>query len=110
VVGGAGLIVGPLGLLWLHRARDRALVDEDQAGMDSGFLVLLLLVAVSGMALLAWRERSAMGLLLSIHLAAVLALFLTMPYGKFVHGIYRYAALVRNALERARPAPRFSSE
>ena len=29
----------------------------------------------------------------------VLGLFLTMPYGKFIHAVYRYAALVRNALE-----------
>jgi len=78
--------------------------------MDAGFLVLLLLVAASGLALLVGRESSAMALLLSIHLATVLALFLLMPYGKFVHGLYRYAALVRNALEQARPAPRFSSE
>ena len=27
----------------------------------------------------------------------VFALFVTMPYGKFVHGIYRYLALVRAA-------------
>jgi hypothetical protein len=28
-----------------------------------------------------------------------------MPYGKFVHGIYRTAALVRYALELSRPNP-----
>jgi citrate/tricarballylate utilization protein len=39
--------------------------------------------------------------LLAIHLAVVLALFVTMPYGKFVHGIYRLAALLRYALERS---------
>lgn len=40
-----------------------------------------------------------MGLLLLIHLGIVLALFLTLPYSKFVHGIYRYAALMKNARE-----------
>jgi len=30
-----------------------------------------------------------------------MGLFLAMPYGKFVHGIYRFAALVRNADEAA---------
>ena len=29
-------------------------------------------------------------------------LFITMPYGKFVHGFYRYAALVRNAIEQSK--------
>ncbi len=32
-----------------------------------------------------------------------MALFLTLPYGKFVHGIYRFAALIKYALERERP-------
>jgi citrate/tricarballylate utilization protein len=40
-----------------------------------------------------------MGLLLVVHLGAVLALFVTLPYGKFVHGIYRTAALVKFARE-----------
>jgi citrate/tricarballylate utilization protein len=43
-----------------------------------------------------------MGTLLAVHLGFVLGLFVTLPYGKFVHGIYRYAALVRNAIEQAR--------
>ncbi len=30
----------------------------------------------------------------------VFALFITMPCGKFVHGIYRYVALTRYARER----------
>ena len=38
-----------------------------------------------------------MGALLVVHLGAVLALFLTLPYGKFVHGIYRAAALMKYA-------------
>ena len=41
-----------------------------------------------------------MSSLLAIHLAVVLALFVTLPFGKFVHGIYRSAALLRNALEQ----------
>ena len=43
-----------------------------------------------------------MGALLIVHLALVMTLFVTMPYGKFVHGIYRFAALLKWALERGR--------
>ena len=41
-----------------------------------------------------------MGPLLALHLGVVFSLFITMPYGKFVHGIYRFVALVRYARER----------
>jgi len=50
--------------------------------------------------LLLLRETAAMGPLLALHLGVVFALFITMPYGKFVHGIYRFVALVRYARER----------
>jgi citrate/tricarballylate utilization protein len=43
-----------------------------------------------------------MGILLAVHLGVVLGLFLTLPYGKFVHSLYRFAALVRYAGERSR--------
>jgi citrate/tricarballylate utilization protein len=41
-----------------------------------------------------------MGILLALHLGVVFAFFITLPYGKFVHGIYRWVALVRYAKER----------
>jgi citrate/tricarballylate utilization protein len=68
--------------------------------MDTAFILMLFLTALTGLALLLWRETSAMGPLLALHLGVVFALFITLPYGKFVHGIYRYAALVRYARER----------
>ena len=63
----------------------------------------MLLINVTGLLLLALRETAAMGLLLVVHLGCVLALFLSLPYGKFVHGIYRVAALVKHASEHERP-------
>jgi citrate/tricarballylate utilization protein len=50
--------------------------------------------------LLGLRDTAAMGMLLAIHLGVVLGLFLTLPYGKFVHGLYRFAALMKYASER----------
>lgn len=110
VAGGMGLIVGPIGLLVIKRRRDPALTDTQQTGMDVGFLVLLLATSVTGLLLLAFRETPAMGVLLLVHLGVVLALFVTMPFGKFVHGLYRFAALTRFHIERGRPAPSLGPE
>jgi citrate/tricarballylate utilization protein len=109
-LGGFGLLIGPAGLLWLKRKRDPALSDQHQAGMDTGFLALLILTSLTGLLLLALRDSPAMGVLLAVHLGIVLGLFITMPYGKFVHAIYRAAALLRYAIEESRPLPKFGSE
>ena len=71
--------------------------------MDRGFMALLLLTSVSGLALLAWRDSAAMALLLALHLGVVMALFATLPYGKFAHGVYRSAALLKWAIEKRLP-------
>jgi citrate/tricarballylate utilization protein len=99
-LGGIGLLIGPAGLLAERWKRDPALVDEKRTGMDVAFIAMLFLTSLTGMALLLWRDTPAMGPLLALHLGVVFALFITMPYGNFVHGIYRYAALVRYARER----------
>lgn len=101
-LGGVGLLIGPAGLLLLKWRRNRETGDPRQLGMDTSFIVLLFLTSLTGLLLLALRNTSAMGMLLVIHLGVVMGLFLTLPYGKFVHGIYRTAALVRNALEHER--------
>ncbi len=72
--------------------------------MDRGFIALLLLTSASGVALLAWRDGVAMVALLALHLGAVMALFLTRPYGKFAHGVFRAAALFKWAIERRQPS------
>jgi citrate/tricarballylate utilization protein len=102
-LGGIGLVIGPVGLYALKQRRNRDIVDEGQYGMDVSFIVLLLLTSISGLLLLFLRESAAMGTLLVVHLGIVMALFLTLPYGKFVHGIYRSAAVLKWSLERSRP-------
>jgi citrate/tricarballylate utilization protein len=108
--GGVGLLIGPAGLMWLRRRSDPELSDAAQAGMNAGFLALLFLTSLTGLALLFVRETRAMGVLLAVHLGVVLALFVTLPYGKFVHAIYRFAALVRFHVERGRPPPQLGPE
>lgn len=102
-LGGIGLVIGPAGLLWLNLRRHPLHGDARQKPMDRGFIALLLLVSISGLALLAWRESAAMGVLLAIHLGAVMALFATLPYGKFAHGVYRGAALLKWSIEKRHP-------
>ncbi len=99
-IGGIGLLIGPVGLLSEKWKRDPDLVDETRFGMDVAFIAMLFLTSLTGMALLLLRATPAMGPLLALHLGVVFSLFITMPYGKFVHGIYRFVALVRYARER----------
>lgn len=101
-LGGIGLLIGPAGLVWIKLQSDPRPMLVRQFGMDYAFLALLFFISLTGFALLGFRETSAMGVLLAIHLGFVLALFLVLPYSKFVHAVYRFAALIRYALERRR--------
>lgn len=98
-LGGIGLLIGPAGLLAAKWRRDPEMRDEPRFGMEVAFLAMLFLTSLTGLALLVLRDTPAMGMLLALHLGVVFSLFVTMPYGKFVHGIYRYLALVRYARE-----------
>ena len=102
MAGGAGLLIGPAGLMVVRGHRDPALGDPDQRGLDESFIALLFLASLTGFLLLALRERAVMSALLVVHLGTVLALFVTLPYGKFVHGVYRTAALINYAMESRR--------
>ena len=98
-LGGAGLLIGPAGLSVLRRRRDPALGDPAQEGLDESFIALLFLTSLTGLLLLVLRDRAIMAPLLLVHLGVVLALFMTLPYGKFVHGFYRTAALIKYAID-----------
>ncbi|CAM5211425.1 Tricarballylate utilization 4Fe-4S protein TcuB (Fragment) OS=Castellaniella sp OX=1955812 GN=tcuB PE=4 SV=1 [Castellaniella denitrificans] len=105
IVGGIGLLIGPAGLLWLNLRRHPEHAASAQQPMDRGFIALLMLVSATGLALLIWRDTGAMGLWLALHLGVVMAFFLTMPYGKFAHGVFRSAALLRSALDKRAGLP-----
>jgi citrate/tricarballylate utilization protein len=98
-LGGAGLLIGPAGLFAVRRRRDPALADPGQDGLDTAFILMLFMTSATGLLLLALRGQPSMTLLLVVHLGFVLGLFLTLPYGKFVHGLYRTAALLKYASE-----------
>ncbi|WP_417683906.1 tricarballylate utilization 4Fe-4S protein TcuB [Roseibium sp.] len=105
IPGGIGLVIGPIGLMKAKLARDPGMVDRSKFGMETAFLAMLFATGLTGLLLMALRETPAMGLTLALHLGVVFALFLTMPYGKFVHGFYRFGALVLYATERKLDKP-----
>lgn len=105
VVGGISLALGTAGLWRLNLRRHPLQGDAAQKPMDRGFIALLFLTATSGLALWLVRGTPALALLLCLHLGAVMALFATLPYGKFAHGIFRTAALLRHAVEKRQPSP-----
>ena len=109
-IGGVMLLVGTSGLLYLKWRSDKDPAEWRMVGMDVAFLVVLLLTSLTGLMLLALRETPAMGTLLAIHLGVVAALFITLPYGKFAHLFYRYAALIRNSIEGGATGPTRAGE
>ena len=97
--GGLAMIVGASGLLYLKWRSDPAPTDAQTVSLDWLFLISLDVVSVSGMLLLLLRDTPLLGTLLVVHLASVLALYVSAPYGKFAHFVYRYVALVQNRRE-----------
>ena len=105
-VGGVMMIAGGIGMLLLKRRADPEPASPPAQALDRTFLFVLIALNATGLVLLPFRETPLMGILLDVHLALVFAFLITAPYGKLVHGAYRYAALVLDRLEaRAETAP-----
>lgn len=105
ITGGVALVVGTAGLFHAKLIRDRAIMDMKRFGMDNAFILMLFLSGLTGLVLMMSRQTPALALTLSLHLGVVFSLFLSMPYGKFVHGLYRAGALFRYAMERRKEQP-----
>jgi citrate/tricarballylate utilization protein len=101
--GGLSLVAGCLGLVWLKARSDREPKGAGAYGLDYDFLFILGLTALTGLFTLALRTTAALGIVLAVHFALVAALFITAPYGKFVHAIYRFLALVNYYAEQEQP-------
>jgi citrate/tricarballylate utilization protein len=99
--GGVAMVIGVGGLIAIKIRSDRRPAGARALGTDYLFLALLGLASLSGILTLIFRSTRAMGSLLSVHLSLIAALFLTVPYGKFVHAIYRSLALLRHHLEQS---------
>jgi citrate/tricarballylate utilization protein len=104
VAGGISLLLGSAGLLKLKLTRHPLHGDAAQKPMDYGFIALLFLASATGLLLWLARGTPALPVLLALHLGVIMALFVTLAYGKFAHGIYRTAALLRYAVEKRQPS------
>jgi citrate/tricarballylate utilization protein len=100
-VGGVAMIAGCIGLVVLKHSADPDRIAPGMRTMDVAFLGALVAVNVTGFAVLGLRESAALGLVLTIHLGCTAALYLTLPYGKFAHAMYRSLALIRHRRELA---------
>ena len=103
-VGGVSLLLGTAGLFRLKWSRHPLHGDAAQKPMDYGFIALLFLTSLTGLLLWWLRGTDALALMLALHLGVVMALFATLPYGKFAHGIFRSASLLRYAVEKRQPS------
>ncbi len=102
VPGGLMMVVGTMALAWLKLKADRDLGQASAWGGEMGFVLLLFLVAATGLVLYALGGTPWMPALLAIHLGAVLAFFLLTPYSKMAHGFYRLTALAKEAVDASR--------
>ena len=101
-IGGAMIVAGGFGLIWLKQRAREALASKQMLRLDYAFLLLIIITSVTGLVLMLLRSTDAGGTLLTVHLGAIAALYLSLPYSKFAHAVYRYAALIRHQIETER--------
>lgn len=102
-LGGLSTLSGCLAFMRLGlRQRDRR-KSAKSAQLDRAFTALLLAATLTGLLTLATRTTPLMGMMLLLHLGTLGALFVVLPYSKFVHWVYRYLALVRAHAELEAP-------
>ena len=101
-IGGIGMVFGCIGLWVIKFRSDPNPRASMQSGLDYSFIIMLFLSSTSGLILLLLRETILMPILLTIHLAIVLSLFVMLPYSKFVHAGYRFIALIKFSQETDR--------
>ncbi|WP_415715883.1 tricarballylate utilization 4Fe-4S protein TcuB [Roseibium sp.] len=102
IPGGILMVLGTVKLAYLKLNADKDLGAPSAWGGEMAFILLLFLVALSGLLLYGLGNTAAMPTMLAIHLGSVLSFFLLTPYTKMAHGFYRLAALVRDAQRKSK--------
>lgn len=96
VPGGIMMVFGTLWMAWLKLRANDAGSRQAAWGGEMAFVLLLFLVAATGLALYWLGATVLLPWLLVVHLGSVLCLFLLTPYTKMAHGFYRLAALAKS--------------
>ena len=100
-IGGVCMIVGCSGLMAMKLRSDQAPATRVMRSMDFAFLGVLNAASITGMLVLVFRDTAMLGLLITLHLGVLGGLYVTAPYSKFAHVVYRMAALVQNRVEES---------
>ena len=95
IAGNLLLVLGSTGLLFAKRRTDPNPTSPGMKTMDYIFIASLDVVALTGLLTVALRGTAALPIVFAIHLGAIAAFFISAPYGKFVHFVFRYLALVK---------------
>jgi len=101
MAGGLSLLAGSIGLLW-HKYSTLSDLQHNDQGFGDTLTWLLIITSATGLALPFLKSSPMLAMMLCIHLASVLCLFLNFAWGKFLHSIYRLLALIADALEKER--------
>ncbi len=102
ILGNLSAVLLVAGLVWLvaNRLANKESTATSQP-FDTFFVALVVLVVISGIGAELGRQflpaASALGIYV-LHLGAVLSLFLTFPFSKFAHALYRTLALAHQRL------------
>lgn len=105
-VGGVMLVVGCVGLLVLKARSSDVTSFSSMTVKDYGFLIALAYLSFSGLASLFARDSHAYGIVYLMHVSGVMLCFAAAPYTKFMHIVFRFAALIRDNAERVSGAAR----